>query len=372
MPSAGQATKLNDLNTTSVDLVTRGANRRRFALKKGDNRMTAQEALIEILKAAPQPGQEQDWTAIDKLCADAGIDPQGAETYKALVKLSAAYKDSPGMAQMVREHLTKLFSAGGGGDQPAPAQQDKPAPADANKPVPADGPPKDNPAGEKPAPPTTDAPAGTPASDKPTEVDGKEKPMSKTQDASAGAQQAADAGKTSAEELQKSIDAQVKAAVKEALEKSAADNQAIIKSMETKLNEQTDKALKAEWVSKAKDSLQGVPGKSIDELGAQLFDLEKKAGKEVADSQFEVLKSASAAVLKSAALNPAGFTARGAVATDDASAKIAAAAEKVSKSGGSSLSEAQAVRKALESDPALYAEYLNQHPGQRGRAEYAR
>lgn len=359
MPSEGQATKLNDLDTRSVDLVTRGANKKRFAFKKGDQTMTAQEALIEILK---QADPDQDWAGIDKMCSDAGLDAQGAETYKALVKLSAAYKDSPAMAKMVGSHLTKLFGAGGGKD-PAPAQ---PKNESAEPDEPGEQSMQDKPTDGGEQPPAGGAkPPATPAEEP------KEKPMSK-KDESAGTQQAADTGKTpSAEELQKSIDERVSKAVAEAIAKSTEASNVVIKGLEAKLVEQADRALKGEWVQKAKDHLAHVPGKTTEELGSMLFDIEKSAGKAVADVQFDVLKGASAAVAKSSAFTPAGFHARGTAATSSMT-KLQEAASKIAKSAEGGLSEAMAVAKALEQDPSLYAEYLNEHPTQRGRAEYTR
>ncbi len=363
MQSGGsQATKLNDLDTRSVDLVTRGANKKRFALKKGDTVVTVQEALIQILKDGF--ADEQDWGSIDKMCAEAGLDAQGAETYKALVKLSAAYKDSPAMAKMVGDHLSKLFGAGGG--QPPALGADKP------KDEPALAPGADKlvppaPGADKPTEDTGNKPAQPPA-----DQDGKEKPMSTQKADSAGAQQATDAGKLpSAEELQKSIDAQVSKAVAEAVAKTAEANAVVVKGLQDKLNEQADKASKAEWVRKADKDLQGVPGKSVEELGAMLFELEKSAGAKVAEGQFDVLKGASAAVLKSAAFMPAGSIPRHAN-TDDAEAKITAAATAVVKSAEGGISGSAAIRKAMEENPSLYAEYLNQHPGQTGGVKYSR
>ena len=337
MSQAAPARKLHKLDTTSVDLVTRGANNKRFALKKGAD-MNVQDALIEILKSGDM---DQDWAAIDKMCADAGLDPQGSEVYKALVKLSSSYKDSPAMGKMVRENLSKLFGG---------------APAEA-------APTATEPKEEKP-----DAPSA-PAKEPPPDEAGKEQQMSeKTPVQSDGAKQAADA-KQGEEELKKSIDARVEAAVREALAKSASDSQTIIKAMEAKLVEQQDRVLKGEWIAKAKESLQFVPGKTIEELGTSLFELEKKAGADIEQAQFDVLKGASAAVQKSSALNPSGFQARG-EDSNSAMGKLRLAASKVVKSADTT--DAQAIRKSLESDPTLYAEYLNEHPSQRGRAEYMR
>jgi hypothetical protein len=333
---AAPARKLHKLDTTSVDLVTRGANNKRFALKKGAD-MNVQDALIEILKSGDM---DQDWAAIDKMCADAGLDPQGSEVYKALVKLSSSYKDSPAMGKMVRENLSKLF--GGAPTEAAPTAE-----------------PKE----EKP-----DAPSA-PAKEPPPDEAGKEPEMSeKTPVQSDGAKQAADA-KQGEEELKKSIDARVEAAVREALAKSTSDSQAVIKAMEAKLVEQQDRVLKGEWIAKAKESLQFVPGKTVEELGTSLFELEKKAGADIAQAQFDVLKGASSAVQKSSALNPSGFQSRN-QDSNGAMGKLRLAASKIAKSADAN--DVQAMRKSLESDPTLYAEYLNENPKQRGGAEYVR
>jgi len=301
--------------------------------------MTVQDALIEIIKSGDA---DQDWAAIDKMCADAGLDPQGSEVYKALVKLSSSYKDSPAMGKMVRENLSKLFGG-------APTTETTPTAE-----------PKE----EKP-----DAPSA-PAKEPPPDEAGKEPEMSeKTPVQSDGAKQAADA-KQGEEELKKSIDARVEAAVREALAKSTSDSQAVIKAMEAKLVEQQDRVLKGEWIAKAKESLQFVPGKTVEELGTSLFELEKKAGVEIAQAQFDVLKGASSAVQKSSALNPSGFQSRNQDNSNGAMGKLRLAASKIAKSADAN--DVQAMRKSLESDPTLYAEYLNENPKQRGGAEYVR
>lgn len=372
---AGQTTRLTDIETLGVALVKRGANRRKFGVKKGDeDDMTVAQLIAQVIQKGEMPIDED---AVNKMCEQAGLDAQGCETFKALIKLGSAYKDVPAFMKLLSEELPKLLGASGGeGTDPA-----DPKNADPKNPAPP---------GTADKPPTSDAPPPKPgehnysgsAGDDPSR---KDKPFMTQKSAEeiqkeAEAKAKADADKAAAEALAKS-QADKNVAL-EALLKSQADS---LKSMQDQLTTERDARVLESWVRKSADELKFVPGKSSAELGQMFFDLEKKISKEMAQTQFDVFKASSVALGKSALFTPAGAQSNSIAKGEgkDALSLIKKSAENILEKSDilksdapglqgvqgsvqAEIHKAMAVQKALELNPELYTEYARENPSQFG------
>jgi len=114
----------------------------------------------------------------------------------------------------------------------------------------------------------------------------------------------------------------------------------------------------AEWTEKSRTDLSHFPGKSTDEIAASLLAMHKLSP-EVAQSQFDSMKAASAALKESQILKSSGGNA-GSVATGSAWEEIEKLANGlVEKSSDVSLTHADAVQRVLSSDKGavLYDRY---------------
>jgi hypothetical protein len=129
------------------------------------------------------------------------------------------------------------------------------------------------------------------------------------------------------------------------------------------LKEERDRRETEEWVAKCKEHLAALPGKTAQEHG-ESFKKMADADAELAEEQFKVLKSAADAIKEGNLYKELGG--RGEDTTGSVMTKINKAAAKL-RDGDSKLSKEQAFMKALEDDPTLYAEYMNEHPAQSGR-----
>jgi len=118
------------------------------------------------------------------------------------------------------------------------------------------------------------------------------------------------------------------------------------------------------WVTKAKEELSGIPGKSSEELGAMFKSLADK-DKDMAEAQFAIMKDSAAAIKKSVMFNELGG--RGEVNTGSAMDKLTKAAAKYVEKSEKPLTKEQAIAKALNEDPSLYDAYLDEHPAQAGK-----
>lgn len=386
-------TKLVDIETLGVALVERGANRKKFGVKKndenGDGTMTTTVAqlLAQIIQKGELPMDDASFAA---MCQKVGLsDPQAVETAKALIKLASAYKDNNAFEKFVTEVMPQalgLKSAAPGDAEPDPkafGENKEPAkgePAGDKAPAPGDTKPSPPAAGDlpsggnKPPPEQTSANAGNDPSKK------KEPPMSTQKDdkTQAGADKGAgDGAATTA--VQKSAEV-IK--LEELLKSQQTGFSESLAKMQKGIDDANDRMLLKEWTSLAKSDLKFIPGKTFDELGKSLFELEKKVSKEFAQAQFEMMKASSTVMEKSALFSPAGVSPRPATSADgkDALSQIAkSAAVFLEKSDilksdfngftGATLTEIQkaaSVVKALEANPELYAMYLRENPAQAG------
>jgi hypothetical protein len=308
-------------------------------------------------------------------------DPQAIEAAKALVKIAAAYQDMGAFGKFVSEVLPGLIGqATGAPDADASTEPDPKDPGEKKEPNEQPAPGKDKPVDTPSAGSKEPAPGNTqqPPADKPPEK--KEPPMSKDDKTQAGNGNGAttDVAKQASDE---------KVAQLETLMKSQQEAfTATIAKLEKQAKERDEAQLLKDWVTKAKDELKFVPGKSADELGKMLFDAETKVSKEAAELQFGVLKASSLALAKSALFQPSGSQPHGSASAaggNDAMSRINKSATVMLEKSDilktelpgmvgvqsivkSEMQKAMSVAKALEFDPELYADYLREHPQQSG------
>lgn len=357
MADAGKITRLTNLDTRGVAVVKRGANNKRFAIAKTGDDVTSptiEEMFLRVIEKGDMPFDE---AAIDEMCKNAGCDPQMAETVKAIMKLKHVYRDNDAFMGVVKQ----LLAGGEGGAQPpaAGAQPGAGVPPGAKPGAEGEEPPaaadKDKPAGEEPAAPQKE-PAGDgdkppPFGKKPDEGDSnKEPPMSDKEK----------------EEAQKAI---AKAAELETIIKAQA---ATIETQKTALDANTqavkkmqDDLRKSQWVTKAEKDLSFVTGKTAEELGQMLFDIDT-LNPDMAKSQFEMLKAQSTIVKSSNLFRPSGANGgapagAGASAYSEAEKRADAIVSKSAKEGDTpEVAKARAMNAVFKADPSLYKRYCDE------------
>lgn len=396
-------TKLSNLDTKGVAVVTRGANNKRIALSKGaENDVTTpiEKLFLQVIEKGDMPLDEK---TIDDMCKAAGLDPQMAETVKAIMKLRYVYRDNASF-QTVVEQLLAGADGQGAGDPDAPqgdgvdgagqdepqtepdaggsvaAQQQNGAPQP-GAPAPGQEQPKNALPGRDAAKPGAqeggDAKAPAFGKDKQEGGDAKAPPFGKEK------QQAAPGEgdpkkeppmtvdqKTKDEETKKAAEAVTKAAEMEAVIKSQeatikaqtealASNTAAVKKMQDDLR-------LASWVAKADKELKYITG-TAEEIGKQLFDLDS-VNPELAVKNFEMLKTQSAAMKANSMFRPSGANGGAPVAAGSAEEEITKRAEEVVKKGlnGKTREHALAIARVeiLKADPMLYKRYLTENPAQ--------
>lgn len=171
------------------------------------------------------------------------------------------------------------------------------------------------------------------------------------------------------EEMKKSLEALPEDVQKqfEAITKAQDDKIAEL----TAQNEKVEKALKVEqdtrelnvWIGKAKDELDGLPGKTPAELGA-IFKKLADVDPDIANEQFEQMKNAAEAIKKGKLFDEMGG--RGADTTGSGMDKINKAAKALmEKSDGMTIEQAKV--KVMEDNPELYDAYMDENPAQTGR-----
>lgn len=382
--AAGRVTKLTDIETLVVSLVQRGANRKKFGVKKSNEQgeqdmATVAQLIAQVITKGELP---VDDAAFAEKVKQVGLtDPQAIEAAKALVKIAAAYQDMGAFGKFVSEVLPGLIGqATGAPDADASTEPDPKDPGEKKEPNEQPAPGKDKPVDTPSAGSKEPAPGNTqqPPADKPPEK--KEPPMSKDDKTQAGNGNGAttDVAKQASDE---------KVAQLETLMKSQQEAfTATIAKLEKQAKERDEAQLLKDWVTKAKDELKFVPGKSADELGKMLFDAETKVSKEAAELQFGVLKASSLALAKSALFQPSGSQPHGSASAaggNDAMSRINKSATVMLEKSDilktelpgmvgvqsivkSEMQKAMSVAKALEFDPELYADYLREHPQQSG------
>lgn len=325
--AAGQKTKLTNLDTKGVAVVTAGANNKKFAIAKASAE-TIEKAFLAVIEKG---GMEMDEASIDDICAKAGCDPQMTETVKAIMKLKHVYRDN----ESFKGVLKQLMSGGEAeGDKPPPAQDDK----------------KEPPAGE--------AGDGQKTEDTPAAGDTKEPPMP---DNTEEAKKMADlVAKATAEANQKLAEADKKVAALEAVAK--AQKEALDVNTEAVKKMQNDLRL-SQWVAKAEKELAFIPGKTADELGKMLFDIDT-LNPEMAKGQFELLKGQASIVKSSNLFRPSGAQGGAPAGAQNAFAEAEKrAGEIVAKSSLSEpveVAKARAMTAVFKADPALYKRYCDE------------
>lgn len=377
--AAGRVTKLTDIETLVVSLVQRGANRKKFGVKKSDDdadegdemSLTVAQKIAQVITKGELPLDDEAFALKVK---EVGLtDPQAIEAAKALVKIASAYQDMGAFGKFVSDVLPGLIGAAAGA---APTDTGDKPPEENKTPPPGQDKPAETPdAGNKPP---AEGETKQPPADKPPEK--KEPPMSKDDKKDAGN------GNGATTDVAKSADQQRIEGL-EALVKSQQESfKTQLEALQKQAKDAADAQLLRDWVAKAKDELKFVPGKSAQELGQMLFDTEVKVSKEAAETHFGVLKASSLALAKSALFQPSGARANGSsesASGNDALSRINKSATVMLEKSDilktelpgmvgvqsivkSEMHKAMAVAKALEFDPELYADYLREHPQQSG------
>jgi len=337
--SGGRIRRLTNVETLSVALVTRGANKKRVALTKsqGDG-VTTTELLAQIIQKGDMPMSDEE---VDKLCQEGGVDAQGAETFKAMLKLGQSFSDNEAFGKLVKEKLPSLL---GLADKTTTAAPVKPAEG-------GEEPKKPNPQAQETQTEEPAKPAEEP------EVTTKTDDVKKMDDM-----------KVALEKAEKNAaDATAKLGALEEVTKTQAET---LKKMQEDLGKERDERNLAEWVTKSEKDLAFIPNKTAKELGESFHKLEKAAGKEVAQSHFDMQKSASEALSKSDLFKPSGAAVRGSAAVGayaKLEEKAAALIEKADTGKSEAVRKAAAMAKAIELHPDLYKAYLDENAAQTGK-----
>lgn len=401
---SAKITRLTNLDTRGVAVVKRGANNKKIALFKGadGSDLTFEEMVLQVIQKGDMPLDE---AAIDDMCAKAGCDPQMAETFKAIMKLSYVYRDSDTMKGL----LKAAFGGPPGMPQPG-AQPGMPQPG--QQPMPGQQMPGANPMQQQPGmsatpgQPPMPAKAGDEGGDMGGDGAGKKPPFGKpkgeeaegsaeeeqqdalgtepgegTPDEEAGdepkkknpfSKNAPGAKERDMDEKKvQELIAKAAADAKAEAEKKIADQEAIIKAQQTALDANTkavtemrDEMSKQKWVAKAAAELKYFPGKTAEELGSQLFDLEK-VNADIAKSTFEAFKKTADTVQATSMFRAAGA---GGPAPAPAGSAIAEMdkliSERVAKGDMTGMPRevqlAKAEAEVIKSHPELYKRYCDE------------
>lgn len=100
--------QLSKLNTLEVSLVPKGANKKRFALRKSSEDQTMDE-IIQAVLAAELDNEAQ----VDKVLKAAGMSDKAQAACKSMLKLATGFKDE--MPKDLMKMLAKLSGYEGGG-----------------------------------------------------------------------------------------------------------------------------------------------------------------------------------------------------------------------------------------------------------------
>jgi len=306
-------TELTDLNAMEVSLVDAGANlKKRFPVTKSKLR-SANMPNDEILKAVLDTPVDEEESLVEYF-EKAKMSAEAQKAAKGALRILAAYKD-----QLPEDALQKLADAAG---YPAPKQKAK----------------KEEDEHGYPYPKKKEKAIASP--DEEDEMKKVKKNLS-----------------PELEEIFKAQETQL-AAMKAA-------NEEITKA----LNVEKDKRETAEWIDKATKELSHFPGKSSKELGIMLKAL-NDSSPDRAQEQFLLLKSASDAMKTSAIFKESGI---GGGTADSQNGSAWEKIEKmasglVEKSADKTFTVQKAIDLVIQRNPALYEEYLNEHPAQSGRS----
>ncbi len=375
-------TKLTNLDTKGVAVVTSGANNKRFAISKAD---TLEQLFLEIIEKGDMPLDEK---AIEDMCMQSGLDPQMTETVKAIMKLKHVYRDNAAFLGTIKQ----LMATGDAAAPQAGAQAGMPGAAPGAMPGPQPGAPTPGVPGQAPqasAPPFGKKPGAD-------GVEGGDDMAAAEQELSAAAEQALEdeGGSEEAvaadeqdppfmgdkkkeppmsdkEEAKKMADLIAKAAdadkkVADA-EKKVAELELVTKAQKDALDINTNAVKKmqddlrlAQWVAKADKELAFIAGKTADELGKMLFDIDT-LNAEAAKAQFELLKAQAAIVKSSNLFRPSGSVGGAPVAASawaEMEKRVGETITKSAKEGDTpEVARARAMQAIMKSDPELYSRY---------------
>ena len=299
-------TSLKDVETLEVSLVEAGANlKKRFPILKSRGNTTMDKILVEVLKAEGQSDAMQKLESILKM----EMPDDAKKAVMAAMKLLEAYSDM----MPIGEALAALRDA----------------------------------SGEK--------------------VEEKEEvKIEAAQDEFEEGKESEGTKLSDEERLLKSVE--LPASARAALEAIWKSNQDLVKKsekLETELGVEIAKRARREYIAKAEKTLCNVPGHSLDQIVDLVIDAKARNG-ELGARVEKALEAASAALQGGPLLVEAGRSIPD-MNAGDPWAKIQAVAKSEMESSGGSLTMPQAITKAIQTNPALYAEYSDQRSKNGGR-----
>lgn len=346
-------TEMVELDTLGVSLVTRGANKKRFALTKSETTMTKQQQMLAAFKAQIEKGELPDEATVEKVCAGLGLEEKQTEGVKAMLRIRAAFADVEKLDAAIAEVL-----GAAGGDVTAPEGDRVQAENEEEKPEPEVEEKQDDDNGEDNK--NTADVEGDDADDE-SEDEEEDEDMADKDNSMKDTVAKAEERIAALEAVLKSQTDKMAAAEKRAAELDAA------------LAAAREKADTAEWTAKCEQLI--VPGTTVAEHVATMKQL-SAVDPALAQKHYESLLAVTATVKKSALLRDAGTRSGG--QNDGALGRIEAAASKtqVAKSaddkslffGGSlraAIAKAAAVTEAMAADKTLYSAWLEENPPQK-------
>jgi len=309
---------LTDVKTAKVSLVKRGANKRQFAIFKSESEMDPEmQELFEAVLTVEAEGEGK----LEAIAKQAKLSEKAQNAVKGALRLLNAYKDEAGVGSVAGE-LAKLV-----GYVAPKKQRDKKKEEEEEKKKTAKQRDKDKEKYKYPMQKALDA--------LPDEMREQLEPVFKAQ------AEAYDEEVAKAEERAQEADKRTEAVAKT-------------------LKEERDERQLQEWIAKADTDLSHYPGANSEELGAMLKQL-GDTNPELAEKQFASMKAASDAIKESALLKEAGSNPAPAGSAYQKIRELTKA--KIQKSEGK-MTEEQAEVEIMKEHPALYEEYLKEHPAQ--------
>jgi hypothetical protein len=322
-------TELTEIETEEVSLVTRGANRKRFAFHKQEKPMSklTEEQKSKLMKALAAATPAAMQKALNALELKKGLsdmaDGSKAKVIQAIKLLASIGSDLPeGLMDDLIEALgvqstSDLLAAMEGGSGAA-----------------------------------TEDP-GTVAAEDPAAEPSPEEPMSTTKSETVKKSELTDAAKSAIAKAEKTA-ADATAQV-ETLRKQAAEGEKARTELAKQVAVERDARLTREFITKAETKMQHLPTPAS-ELGPILKELSEKAPEAYAKLE-KVLEGANEKAKTSAALlKEIGKGGNGGESADTAMAQLKKHAAEIRKAEPK-LTEAQAFSQATQRNPELYAQY---------------
>ncbi len=318
-------TALDKLDTRELSIVDAGANlKKRFPITKQENNMDKE--FEEILKAVLET-EADDEGALDEYIKKMSLSDKGVAALRSALRILAAYRD-----ELPKGALDQLAAAAGMDKPMAKAKEGDDTMADNIYPKADD---------EKAVKKFVD--------DMPEEIR-KALGLVEEQDDKDDKDDKPELG-PEVEAILKAKDEQIDA-LKGATEK-----------LEKAQKDAEDRRVLAEYVAKAKADLAHVPGKSADEMGAELKALHDVDPK-MAESHFATLKATSETIAKSELLATSGAVSTGDAKPGSAWEEIQKKADGFVEKSAGDMSREKAVARVLDLYPELYTRYLDENPHQ--------